>query len=453
MHRVFQQITSGVVLLSSALLPSFGSDAVPATVDLFRPVPLQEAARIEAPPERHGVLRQRLLQLDAAALHMVERDRRRAAPDSAKLRIEPFPRATGTFRKESIEAAHRDGYVWTGEEEFGRGEATLVVRGGQVTGHLEIDGRIYRIQPVTGALHRMIEVDVENLPPDGPHPKPKETDATGTRAIRRDVAESRPPRVIVDLFVPYTLQADNAEGDILSDINLAVSLANRAYKNSGARLRLNLRDMMLVAGYDEHAYTYTGTLYNLTGVEGADSDAAGRLLFEPVRDRRDSVGADLVALIREGGSFCGQAWVIETPSQATAVYGYAQVSRGCVSAFTLAHELGHTMGLNHDRYVEPRELNSQYNYGYVLVRQRDRDVMSYPAKCDDAGVTCRRRNLFSNPRKTVDGAPFGIFKGRRGAADGALRLNETRAAISTYQAAVPVQAGSDAVARRLAARP
>jgi hypothetical protein len=73
--------------------------------------------------------------------------------------------------------------------------------------------------------------------------------------------------------------------------------------------------------------------------------------------------------------------------------------------------------------------------------------MSYPNKCDDAGVRCRRRNLFSNPRKTVNGAPFGIFRGRRGAADGTLRLNETRAAISAYRAAVPAP-DSDAVAAR-----
>jgi hypothetical protein len=447
MRRTIQQITAGVILAVCALLPSFGSQAAPATVDLFKPVPLQEAGRVETPPERvEGVLRQRLLNLNASALDMVEQDGRQAAPAGAKLRIEPFPRTAGTFRRESIAAAHRGGYIWTGEEEFGRGGATLVVRGGQVTGHLEIDGRIYRIQPVTGGLHRVIELDVDKLPPDAPHLKPRDTEATGTRATSREIAESQQPRTTVDLFVPYTLKANNAEGDILADINLAVSLANQAYKSSGVRLRLNLRDTMLVVGYDEDSYTYTGTLYNLTGVEGADSDITGRLLFEPIRRRRDLIGSDLVALIRQGGSFCGQAWVIETPSQSTSVYGYAQVSRGCIPDFTLAHELGHTMGLNHDRYVEPREPNSQYNYGYVRLRQRDRDIMSYPAKCDDAGVTCRRRNLFSNPRKTVDGAPFGILRGRSGAADGTLRLNETRSAISAYRQGLPLQPSGDAVA-------
>jgi hypothetical protein len=68
-----------------------------------------------------------------------------------------------------------------------------------------------------------------------------------------------------------------------------------------------------------------------------------------LRTKRNSVGADLVALVREGGAYCGQGWIVEAPSPSSAAYGYTQLSRGCISGHVLAHELGHI-------WAEPRPL-------------------------------------------------------------------------------------------------
>ena len=442
---------AALFLFVPSLMAGAPGRAAERTVDLFRAVDATVASS-DAP--LRGVERQRLMQLDLRALETAVAPRGRdkaanrvqqAAELRGKVRVEVLPRVTGTFRREAISEAHGGGYVWTGVEEFGRGEATFVVRNDKITGQLQIADRTFRIEPVSEGMHRISEIRIDRLRPDAPHPKPRVTaedqrSTVGT-AEQPTFAESTTPDTIVDVLAPYTMRASR-RGDILADINLAVSLVNRAYRNSRVKVRLNLRETMLVAGYDETAYSYSGTLYNLTDMNGADSDALGRRMFDAVRLRRDQVGADLVALFRQGGEFCGQAWVIEKPAPAYSSYGFSQISRDCIAGHTLAHELGHNMGLNHDRYVEPREPVSQYNYGFVRVRQRDRDIMSYPDRCRDVGLKCVLRNRFSNPRQFIDGARFGRFQKTKGAADASRRLNETRAAISEYRDAGALSNGA-----------
>ena len=78
---------------------------------------------------------------------------------------------------------------------------------------------------------------------------------------------------------------------------------------------------------------------------------------------------------------------------------------------TFAHELGHNMGLKHDRYTEHGGNNLPYPYsvGYVNQRAFDsrapessrwRTVMAYNDQCDNAGFHCTQLFRFSNPDQT-----------------------------------------------------
>jgi hypothetical protein len=302
----------------------------------------------------------------------------------------------------------------------------LVTKNDQVTGHVEVGGRIYRIEPLNGQMHRVVEVDLNAMPTDAPHLIPPRAPRDSHNEIHNYATSTEATTTApVDLLVLYTGRANNAPGDILSDINLAVKLTNQAFSNSGIRTRVRLVGTMLVVGYDEAAYSYAATLYNLTNMAGGGATTIGRNAFRGGRLRRDQLRADLVALVREGGPYCGQAWVIEQPSTSTSAYGYAQLSRACIPDFVMAHELGHTMGLLHDRYVEASAPAAKYNFGYVNVSNRVRDVMSYSNLCAARRVLCTRVNRFSNPRITVAGLPFGIRAGVAGAADASRRLNET----------------------------
>ena len=419
---------------------SLWSTAAPAaaTLDLFKPAQLDERQVADRQAARaSGVLRSRHLDIQPDALERVLRyagaeSGRAATREEARLRIGLFARATGTFRQTGVERAFGGRIVWIGAEEFGRGSATLVTFGGQVTAHIVLDGRTFRIDPVSGAVHRVSEISVDALPADAPHQSaPHTTEKTAT-ADRSVTLRSRTSSVI-DVLVAYTARAKRASADILNDVNLAVSLTNQAYSNSGVGVRIRLRGTMLAKGYDELSRSYTAALYDLTGMSGGGSTSAGRADLAPVRQQRDDIGADLVVLLREGTEYCGQAWVIEAPSGSYSKYGYAQVSRVCVPRYVMAHELAHLMGLRHDRYVEGSEPASEYNFGFVQLSTRARDIMSYPNLCSDSSLNCTVVNMFSNPQKYVDGARFGIPAGKPGAADGARRLDETRAAVARYR--------------------
>lgn len=435
---------AGAVALMLVLLFSPAHSATTNPAQLFVPASAAEASASGAAQAIRGVVRQRLVKLDLDTLHdavapggMDAAEDRLAATVSQQGRValQLFPDAAATFSKQSVEKSFGGGYVWTGVREGAGGIAILVINQDQVTGHVEAGGRIFHIEPVSGRIHRVVEIDSSNLPPDGPHlrapisPRAARDSRAGDAPTSNAVVEPAP----VDLLVVYTNRANNAPSNIASDISLAVALTNQGYVNSGIRTRLRLVGSMLVVGYDEAPYDYTATLYNLTGLAGGGSTAAGRNAFAAARSRRNQLRADLVALIREGGRYCGQAWVVEQPNASTSAYGYAQISRGCISGFVLAHELGHTMGLLHDRYVSPPAPATKYNFGYVNVAKRIRDIMSYSNRCSASGVTCQVVNMFSNPRKLVSGVPFGIAAGTAGAADASRRLNEAYPGVLVYR--------------------
>lgn len=426
-------LLSAVVILAS--LGSVATAEAQSAAPLFQAAPEAEAtAPLARTPGRSRLVRMSL-PVRAAKIGPVDTDH---VPDRAlraetldpDVTIDFFPDVRARFRRKAVRAAEDGGYVWSGAAGK-RGSAALVVEGETVSGYAELDGKAYRIEPVAGSLHRIVEVDPARDRPDivrrgryASPAQPLKDEKTARQAEPEDdhdvaEADEEGGKTTVTLLVAFTPQAKAMAPHMGMDIELAVQLANEAYEKSRAQIRLRLAGKMLV-DYREGG-DWSRNLQDLTSGDALAS----------VRARRDRLKADLVTLIRDPGAYCGIAWYTPSPSKETSEEGFSVVARDCISYHSLAHELGHNLGLQHDRYAAGG--GEGFNYGYVNVGARIRSIMAYDDRCVARGITCTRVNAFSTPRRRFDHEEIGVAARERGAADNARRLNATRKAVSKYR--------------------
>ena len=161
--------------------------------------------------------------------------------------------------------------------------------------------------------------------------------------------------------------------------------------------------------------------------------------MDEVHAVRDRVGADVVHLIVGASDTGGLA-------QIAGAFGLS-IHNGGGRVF--AHELGHNMALQHDRYqVHHNEEGVTLDPGYGYVNQpalvagatqsrRWHTVMAYPTQCVDADIRCMWLIRFSNPRQSYNadplGIPFGEGSGVTGPADGVAVLNATGPAVALWR--------------------
>ena len=188
--------------------------------------------------------------------------------------------------------------------------------------------------------------------------------------------------VTVDVAVIYTPAAREAAGGgaaaIEAAIDLLIAETNQAYATSGVHQRLAL------VGRSEVPYTETSGDVDIGRLDDPDD---GHL--DEAHALRDRTGADLVHLIVDLPDYdvCGIA-------QLPGAFGITVLHCGGI---VVAHELGHNMGLSHDRYADRGNLSPHPAYGYVNQRafaaeaarsSRWRTIMSYVNQCEDAYTSC-----------------------------------------------------------------
>lgn len=423
-------ICRGLAALALALPFLAGNADVAAAADpLFVPAVSDVTAPQSAPSgvAARNAVRTGLLRLDSRALAAALADAaptvRQSAATGDSIVLPLFSDTTFTVDDPVVELGLAGDPVLSGtigEDGF----AVLVVEDGAVTGQIyDGAGASYRIEPVRGTEHRVIQIDSAREPEDIVVEPPRRSHRkTPDKAAR--TAEDDKSETTIRLLVAYTHRAAKQSGNIHSDIELAVRVANKSFAR-GARLRLKLVDTIKVERYNETKRSYSQVLYDLT-------DGDGR--FKPVHERRDGKKADLVALLRTDDiSSCGIAWRLSDPTELDAVYGFSVSNVGCIPYYSFGHEIGHNIGLRHDRYVSPGGTRDEFDFGYVNVKARLRTIMAYANKCADRGLVCDRIPYFSDDKRKYDGDRIGLPKGKSGAADAIRTLRNNRNVISRFR--------------------
>ncbi len=341
--------------------------------------------------------------------------------------------------------------IWEGRLAKGQdGSVNLVIAKGRITGAVIAGGVTYSIYPDKQGNTVIEEIDPRGFPKAGPHPIPEipKSDKRGDLPFWRAPADGPSivgdpnSQTIITLLAAYTEAAAAESADIVSEINLAVSMANTAFANSGVNITLQLTGTL--------AATYTeGTRSASTVINDARLGMAGSGELSELNAARIAYGADLVALIvKNYSSFqaCGIGYMPLNPTVAYAPYGVSATMRGtCLAGQTLSHEAGHNMGLAHDRYAVRKynegpwygTLPQDYDYfGYVSTAAREMDVMSYYDLCSDNGLNCTRATRFSSPNRTfTNGSASGIALGSTDPADNARVLNINKDVVALWRPA------------------
>ncbi len=343
-----------------------------------------------------------------------------------KLILNLFDDVVFTGIVEHVEPTASGHALWGSLEGVELGTMTLVVNGRIVVGTVRTLDGVYTIRTTGDGTYVIREIDESSLPPPGEPLEP----TLPPRDVTAETDDVPPDDgSVIDVMVVYTPLVRRQQGGraaIEALIDLLVAESNQAYENSGVihRIRLVLRE--------EVEYVEDGDssidLHRLADYTDEYMDHIHML--------RDLYAADLVHILVGRGDVGGTA-------QRGGEFGLTASFVG----LTFTHELGHNMGLRHDRYASgvPR---TGFRYGYVnqLAFEPDapeaarwRTIMAYNGQCAYVGgFHCLRIPYFSNPDKTYDGDPMGVpfdhpSTGADGPADAVRGLNGRREITANFR--------------------
>jgi hypothetical protein len=351
-------------------------------------------------------------------------------------------------------------YSWYGKlKDIPLSQVVLVVNKGTVYGQISKPNFTYQIRHITNGVHAVYKIDPSKFPPDGEPIAPSSTPIDNLKKEEDGALEPVPQNstlplnqdqysksgietntdissslgmspsetqsddgTVVDILVVYTAEARAAEGgtsSMESLIDLSISLTNAIYSNSGVNHILRLVGQQEIS-FSESGFSFNGFLNS--AISGA---------IPGLSTLRDTVGADLVAVLVEGdNSLCGIAGLMETVSSSFAPFAYSVTQTDCtVGNLTMAHEIGHNMAARHDRANDNTNGSPfDYNHGFVDNTNNFRTVMG-------TGNNTRIQ-FFSNPNLSVNGAAIGIAEGNALAADNRLTFQNTALTVANFRQAI-----------------
>ena len=354
-----------------------------------------------------------------------------------------------------------DGYTITAEGPDGVGSFTASVSVSvdgtvSVDGSASLPGRRLRIRPSGSGVHAVSELDPALPPPSISEPlvPPDNGVSSALEPIAATAAASAtlPAQVdVLAIVTPAVMSAYGSEDAVRAAADRILASVNASFAASGAHVTVS--GWLAELDYTEVGGDLTTDLQRLQG--SADG------FLDEVHALREELGADLVHLFvsfdpstsDDGSIVCGRAWV---RPPATHAFGVTLVHDRCNNTF--AHEVGHNLGVAHDRYqkftYESGTAPEAWAYGYgnassftPLSAYCWWTIMSYYKHCyDTAGGRSVAVGLprWSNPdQRYQDGHPLGVFGtvetyGTAGPADAVRTLNSRAPTVAAFRHRVDI---------------
>ena len=253
-------------------------------------------------------------------------------------------------------------------------------------------------------------------------------------------------QVTIDLLVAYTPGMTTRHGNVagvVSRLNVLVAKMNDALAQSQVNLTIRLVNASQVNFSDVGTNDAA-----LTAISPGSKDA----LKATIDALREQYKADLVALIRPYSqathSGCGLAWILGYGGVGVragdAGYAFSAISDGPDTGgsgyycddLSFAHELGHNLGISHDRANAKGIVGAtNYAYGYINSAAGFGTIMSYASN---------RVVRYSNPNVICSGAPCGVARtDTANSADAAGTILTSMGAIAAFRTAVVPSANQD----------
>ncbi|MEE1757418.1 M12 family metallo-peptidase [Streptomyces sp. SP18CS02] len=207
--------------------------------------------------------------------------------------------------------------------------------------------------------------------------------------------------VTIDILAAFTSKAAaeaGGEGRVRSRIRQAVSSASQAFATSAVHARLRLVGITRVRVPARLDLTGDGLLTAVARRGDGVADGLPRL--------REQYGADLVTVVTGSQGASGLASRPRRVTSRTSGYSYSLVAQNGLARHSLAHEIAHNLGAQHDHVTAPR--GGATARGHFPRSGAWSTIEAYESSCRRAtGGRCTRINRFSNPRQTYGGERLG----------------------------------------------
>jgi len=281
-----------------------------------------------------------------------------------------------------------------------------------LNGHaMMADGRSYVVEHCGTVGHVWKEIDVAHLKEDDDHSPDEDFNSFVASPIDERALSDNSTVVTYTVKVYYTAAFAASTTDIEGFVDSAVAETNQGYINSQVPLRIK-----------KHCTEQTTISDGLSTSTSLDQLENLKPTFADVRGSADV--AVLLVDTFDSPYSCGRARLFAVPSGNT----FSVSKKSCaLGYFTFAHEIGHNIGLYHNR--ETGHINPTYNFaqGHHIAQGSAstgfRTILAYSASNHR-----QRVNYYSNPAVNypATGTPCGVKAGSPNAANNAALLTQQR---------------------------